>query len=152
MDIPFSFGVVLDFILNNKYWLLGGLIALWLLMRWRRSRRARRPAIIHPSLQKYQGLSPAELASRRVQASQIIATSSTGNVAGYEIVRQIEAVFEDGHRSPAEAIESVKAAAAQRGANAVGNLSQQRTTSGRCAASGDAVVVKPIVPPKPPVA
>src|SRR5205085_4897927 len=110
------------FIQTYALWLLGGLVLLWLLMRWRRNRRTRRPAIIHPNLQKYAGLSPAQLEQRRVQASQIIATSSTASVAGYEIIRQIEAVFEEGHRSPSEAIESLKAAAAERGANAVVNL------------------------------
>ncbi|NUQ48251.1 MAG: hypothetical protein HUU22_19735, partial [Phycisphaerae bacterium] len=98
--------------------LLAGLIALWLAMRIRRIIRARRPPRLNPNLMKYAGVDDASLDRRREMASRILATSSTGQVAGYEIVRQIEAVFEDGHRAPAEAVEALKAAAAQRGANA----------------------------------
>jgi uncharacterized protein YbjQ (UPF0145 family) len=143
--------------LARQHWvlLLVGLVALWLLMRWRRARRARRPAALHPNLQKYAGDSPAETARRRELAGRILATSSTGQVAGYEIVRQIDAVFEDGHRTPGDAVASLKATAAERGANAVVNLSQERTAAGRCTARGDAVVIRPTLPgaaPPPPAA
>lgn len=140
---------------RNAALLGGGVVALWLLLRIRRAIRARRPARIHPKLAPYMMNDPALLAQRRAEAAGIVATSSTDRVAGYEIVQQIEAVFEDGHRSPADAIESLKASAARRGANALINLAQQRTAAGRCTAQGDAVVIRPIipksiVPPEPP--
>lgn len=128
-------------------WLLAGLVAVWLAMRIRRMIRARRSPRLNPNLMKYAGIDDASLARRREMAARILATSSTGQVAGYEIVRQIEAVFEDGHRTPAEAVEALKAAAAQRGANALINLAQQRTAAGRCTAQGDAVIIRPILPP-----
>ncbi len=131
---------------RNAVLLGGGLVALWLLLRIRRAIRARRPAKIHPKLAPYMLNDPALLAKRRAEAAGIVATSSTDRVAGYEIVQQIEAVFEDGHRSPADAIESLKAAAARRGANALINLAQERTAAGRCTAQGDAVVIRPIIP------
>ena len=77
-------------------------------------------------------------------AAQIIATSSTERVAGYEIVRQIEAVFTDGHATPSEAVEALKALAAERGGNAVINLASERPPSGRCLARGDAVIARPL--------
>ena len=78
------------------------------------------------------------------QAGHIMATSSTGAIAGFEIVRQIEAVFTEGHASPQDAVAALKATAAEKGANAVINLSGQRQGTGKCAAHGDAVMVKPI--------
>jgi len=78
------------------------------------------------------------------QAAHIIATSSTAAIAGFEILRQIEAVFTEGHASPQDAVAALKAAAAEKGANAVINLSGQRQGTGKCAANGDAVMVKPI--------
>lgn len=117
---------------------------LW--RRIRRFRRARRPAVLHPRLQKY-GVDPEEAArQRREQAARIIATSSGDRLAGYEIVEQMEAVFVDGFRTPAEAIDGLKAAAAAHDANALINVRQERTAAGRCAASGDAVRVRRIAP------
>ncbi len=78
------------------------------------------------------------------QAGHIVATSSTAAIAGFEILRQIEAVFTEGHASPQDAVAALKAAAAEKGANAVINLSGQRQGTGKCAAHGDAVMVKPI--------
>lgn len=86
-------------------------------------------------------------------ASRILATSSTASIAGFELVRQIEAVFTDGHPSQNRAVEMLKAMAAERGANAVINLASQRLASGKCVAHGDAVLVRPIelsAPPSPP--
>lgn len=122
---------------------LGALVVLFLLHRaWRRLRRsirARRPAKLHPRLQKY-GIDPEEAArERRELAAAIEATSSSDRLTGYEIVEQIEAVFVEGFRTPAEATDGLKAAAAQRGANAVINVRQERSAAGRCTASGDAV-------------
>ncbi len=77
------------------------------------------------------------------QARRIIATSSTGTIAGFEILRQVEAVFTEGHPTPQDAVDALKAAAAERGANALTNLSGERMGTGKCAARGDAVIVKP---------
>jgi hypothetical protein len=75
-------------------------------------------------------------------AEQIMATSSTGRIAGYGLVRQVEAVFSEGQKSAEAAVELVKAHAARKGANAVINLRTQQIPSGKWVAGGDAVVVK----------
>jgi len=130
--------------LTTRYVLIAGcvLLALLVIRAWRRAHRRRRPVRIHPKLQKYAGPSPELLKQRRMQAEKIIATSSTDRIAGYEIVEQVEAVFVEGFRSPEEAIEGLKAAAALKGANALINLRYERAAAGRCSASGDAVVVR----------
>jgi len=112
-------------------------------------RRARKPAALHPKLQPYAGRPAADIEADREASAKIIATSSTGSVAGYEIVQQIEAVFVEGYRTPQEATEALKAAAARKGANAIINLSQQRSTAGRSTSQGDAVVVRPTTPKAP---
>ncbi len=112
----------------------------WSVRRWRRRRRDSRPVRLHPNLQKYAG--PHRLASeRRREAQKILATSSTADIAGYRVVEQVEAVFVDGFSRPEEALEGLKAVAALKGANAVTNVRQERSTAGRYAASGDAVKV-----------
>lgn len=94
-----------------------------------------------------------ELARRQEEierlASRIIATSSTKTIAGFAVERQIEAVFTEGHPSPARAVEVLKALAAEKGANAIVNLDSQRPPSGRCAASGDAVIVRALPTRRP---
>jgi hypothetical protein len=77
-------------------------------------------------------------------STRIIATSSTPAIAGFEIVRQIEAVFADGHPSPEKAVMTLKALAAQKGANAIINLESARQPGGKCFARGDVVIVKPL--------
>jgi hypothetical protein len=77
-------------------------------------------------------------------AAQIVATGSTAVIAGFQVVRQVEAVFTEGQRSPAEAVEALKALAARKGANAIINLNGQRLPNGKFAASGDAVIVRPL--------
>jgi len=104
--------------------------------------RSRRPPKIHPNLQKYAGEEDPAVRERRELAAQIIATSSTAEVPGYRIIRAIDAIYVDGFRTPAEALEGLKAAAAAKGANAVINVHHERTSLGRCAASGDAVLVE----------
>lgn len=79
-------------------------------------------------------------------AARIIATSSTSQIVGFEIVQQIEAVFTDGHPAPAKAAEAIKAEAAARGANALINMSDVRLPNGKCSARGDAVIVRPASP------
>jgi hypothetical protein len=133
------------------------LIALLVLrVIWRGIRgafRRRRPATIHPKLQKY-NVDYEELNRQREEQATVIIATSTGNrLAGYRVKRQVEAVFVDGCRSPEEAMLALKAAAAERGANAILNVRTERTTAGKCSASGDAVVVAPpLQPPKRPSA
>ncbi len=79
-------------------------------------------------------------------AEQIMATSSTSRIAGYGLMRQVEAVFSEGQKSAEAAVELVKAHAARKGANAVINLRTQQIPSGKWVAGGDAVVVKSMHP------
>lgn len=120
------------------------LFVLFLLRFFRRLFRKKGGAAqLHPKLQKYAGYSEAEIEAERLEAEKIIATSSTTSVAGYLLVRQIEAVFVEGHRSQKEALHAIKAAASRCGGNAIINLSQDRTPAGKCSAQGDAVLLKP---------
>lgn len=125
-----------------------GLIALLVLRRvWggiSRAVRRRKTPTIHPKLQKYNVDHAALDRQRREQAVKIVATSTGNRLAGYRIVRQVEAVFVDGHRTPEEALIALKAAAAERGANALLNVRNERTTAGKCSAAGDAVLVAAI--------
>jgi len=123
--------------------ILFGLVILQRIVgRLRHHLRRRRPAEINPKLAKYAGTSEAELQAQRAAAARIIATSSTGNIAGYELVRQIEAVFVEGLRSPEEAVAAIKSAAGKLGATALINLTHVRTAVGRYGAQGDAVIVR----------
>jgi uncharacterized protein YbjQ (UPF0145 family) len=136
--------------LGSRRLLIAVVLLLVLLIVMRRVRwavRRRRPAVINPKLAKYAGRSEAEINADLEAAAKIIATSSTAQIAGYRMVRQIEAVFVENHRTSEEAITALKATAARRGANALINLTQQRTTAGRCAAQGDAIYVQPETPP-----
>lgn len=113
---------------------------------WRRVRDAVVTARRRAELRKVREHVQAQQQELHRLADLIIATSSTGAVAGFTIVRQIEAVFAEGQRSPAEAVEQLKAQAARKGANAVINLHTQRLPSGKCVAGGDAVIVRPVEP------
>ena len=115
------------------------LAGVWI---WLKISASRRMPKIHPRLQKYAGPDAEYARKRREEASRIVATSSTQNIAGYEIVEQFETVFVDDFRRPEEAIEGVKAVAAMKGANAIVNLKHDRTLAGRSSASGDAVIVR----------
>lgn len=135
------------------FYALGALVGLLVLRSiWRRIWRAirrSRPAQIHPSLQKY-NVDYAELdRKRRETAVGVVATSTGSRLAGFRIVRQVEAVFVEGFRTPDEALTALKALAVERGANALLNVRTERTAAGRCSASGDAIVAAPI-PPGPP--
>lgn len=151
-----------------RRWVLIGLAVLivWFVVqrvryhvgRWLRRRH---DPVIHPRLQRYNVDHAELLAQQREQAKKIVATSTGNRLAGYRIVRQIEAVYEDGHRTPEEAITALKAAAAERGANGLLNVTTERTAAGKCAASADAVQVAPLsarmpqrrpAPPTPPAA
>ena len=115
------------------------LAVVWILVKIKAARR--KPAV-HPRLQKYAGPDAEFAQKRRQEAAKIIATSSTQNIAGYALVRQVEAVYVDGFRRPEEAIEGLKAVGAMKGANAIINLKHERSAGGKCSACGDAVVVE----------
>lgn len=83
-------------------------------------------------------------------AGRILATSSTADIAGFTVVRQIEAITTDNHASPAQAVEALKAQAAEKGANAIVNLDSMRLPTGKCMARGDAVVIRDAATPQPP--
>lgn len=128
------------------WWLVGLLVLLVLLRAGRgvgRWVRRRGPARIHPKLAKYNVDQVEVDKQRRAVAGQIMATSTGAGLAGFRIVRQVDAVFVEGLRTPEEAVTALKAAAAERGANALLNVSTQRTAAGRCSAGGDAVVAVP---------
>ena len=126
--------------------ILGGAVGLLIVLyAWRRVRRwlrRKRPTALNPNLAKY-GDPDADVSLERQRAAEgILATSSTAEIAGYELIRQVEAVYVDGFRHPEEALQGLKAAAALKGANALTHVGHTRSASGRCAASGDAVVVR----------
>lgn len=134
--------------------LLASLFVLWVIKRLRRAIRRRRPPKLHPKLQKYGANygepTPAMLAQRRKEAAKILATSSTSTIAGYEVTEQIETIFVDGFRRPEDSLEGLKAAAAMKGANAVTNVNHERNDSDKLSVSGDAVIVRRLVPNAPP--
>src|SRR5262249_28528264 len=85
----------------NHRWLIFAVVvvilALVIAERVRRfQRRHSQPAALNPRLAKYGGKSAAEAEADRKNAEKIVATSSTSSVAGYDLVRQIEAVFVEG--------------------------------------------------------
>jgi uncharacterized protein YbjQ (UPF0145 family) len=129
---------------------------------WRGARERASEARRRSALRQQRGFLEKQQAEVERLAGRIIATSSTASIAGFEIVRQIETVFTDGHPTPSKAVEHLKATAAEKGANAVINLSSARPPSGKCVAHGDAVLVRPVeerpakkqttdLPPLPPV-
>ena len=111
---------------------------------WGRYRQAARDVRRRAELREQRGFVEKRQQEIGRLAGRIVATSSTASIAGFTIVRQIDAVFTDGHSTPNQAVEALKAAAAaERGANAVINLHSARPPSGKCLAHGDAVVVRP---------
>ncbi|MBP7935706.1 MAG: hypothetical protein KA354_13750 [Phycisphaerae bacterium] len=132
--------------------ILGLLVLRVIWGRLARFLRRRRPPIINPRLAKY-SVDHAELDRKRRQlARKIVATSTSARLAGFKIMRQVEAVFVEGYRAPEEAMIALKAAAAERGANGILNVGAERTAAGRCSASGDAVIVAAIQPLRQPAA
>jgi hypothetical protein len=123
-----------------------GVILLLLILGriWRRWREAAAAARRRRELRRAYGHVQEQQREISELAAQIVATGSTAVIAGFQVVRQIEAVFTEGQRSPAEAVEALKALAARKGANAIINLNSERLASGKCAASGDAVLVRPL--------
>lgn len=118
-------------------------IVFSVLWRWRQRRQD----------SAYSAQRRSELAGRRAQqqaqqreiarlAGRIVATSSTGDIPGYQVQRQVEAVFTDDHPTPVRAVEALKAIASAKGANALINLRTGRALNAKCQASADAVVVR----------
>lgn len=128
------------------------LFVIWSYRRLVRAIKRRRPPALNPKLQKYGGQGdPQEVvaAQRRLEAAKILATSSTPQIAGYELIEQLDAVFVDGFRRPEEALEGLKATAAMKGANAVTSVRHTHAPSGKCSAAGDAVIVRKLSAPEP---
>lgn len=126
---------------------LVGLIALRKLVRFvARQIRLSRPTVIHPSLAKY-NVDRVEVQKRQRELSAgVVATSTSNRLAGYRLLRQVEAVFVQGFSSPEDALIALKATAVERGANAILNVKTEHTAAGRCTASGDAVLVAALTP------
>jgi len=116
-------------------------IGVWF---WQRRREAALAARCRKELQRVHDQLQQQQREISELAAQIIATGSTAVIAGFQVVRQIDAIFTEGQRSPAEAVEALKALAARQGANAIINLNSQRLPNGKCTASGDAVIVRPL--------
>ncbi len=126
----------------------GFLLFVYLLNKIRRTIRRRKPPKIHPKLKKYGGdygdPDPEFVEKRRLEAAKILATSTTSNIVGYEIMEQVEAISVDGFRKVEHAAEGLKAAAAMKGANGLVNVQQYRDEKGRYEMTGDAVILRKI--------
>lgn len=127
--------------------IIGGALALVLLsviggIR-RRFREAAQRARMRSAVRRQRDLREQEQAEFESLASRITATSSTDSIAGFVIVRQIEAVFTDGHATPSDAVQALKAVSAEKGANGILNLHTTRPPGGKYMAYGDAVIVRP---------
>lgn len=125
-----------------------GFVVIVILAAWWQRRRERRLAARYRA--EWQ-TARRELQMQQAQidelAGRIVATSSTGQIAGFDVIRQVETLFTDGHKTPAEAAQHLKALAAQKGANALVNLAGERPPSGKCSARADAVIVQTTTPP-----
>ena len=110
---------------------------------WRSRREAAATKRRQSDLRRHYGAMQLQQEELERLASRILATSSTSTIAGFALVRQIEAVYTDGHPSQNKAVQVLKALAAEKGANAVINLVGERLPTGKCQAHGDAVIVRP---------
>lgn len=154
-------GRLLNLNADQVWWMKVGLyvlavaIVLWVIQRVAMYLRSLLPARINPKLAKYAGEDDRSVQRRKELASRIRSTSSTDQIPGYKILQAIEALYVEGYRTPADALEGLKALAAEKGANAIINVRHERTSMGRCAASGDAVVAEttgPVyTPPSQPI-
>jgi uncharacterized protein YbjQ (UPF0145 family) len=154
-------GRLLNLNADQVWWLKIGLyvlaaaIVLWVIQRVAMYVRSLWPARINPKLAKYAGDDDPSTQLRKLMASRIKSTSSTDQIPGYKILQAIEALYVEGYRTPADALEGLKATAAEKGANAVINVHHERSSMGRCAASGDGVVAettgKVYTPPSQPI-
>jgi uncharacterized protein YbjQ (UPF0145 family) len=120
-----------------------GLIILVIVLRiFGRRREAARWARRQAELRETQQSLRLRQEEIKKLADQIWTTSSTHRVAGFTIVRQVDAVFTEGKASSVAAMDLVKALAARMGANAIINLETRQGPNGKWYANGDAVVVK----------
>ena len=125
--------------------LMAAVVVLTIIARlWGRYRHAAQDVRRQAGLRKQRGFVERQQQEIERLAGRIVATSSTASIAGFTIVRQIEAVFVDGLRWPEEAIAGLKAVAAMKGANGVINVRHAPSGTGRYSANGDAVVLEPI--------
>jgi len=137
-------------------WIVKGgaaFIALVLLLRILGGLRERRDSVRRrAALQRDHETARLQQEEVRRLAGQILTTSSTTRVIGFNVVRQVEAVFTDGCPSSVAAMELAKALAVRKGANAIINLQTQQTPGGKWVACGDAVIVRALSLPtaKPP--
>lgn len=128
-------------------WTAGGALALVVVLvlglRWWRARReAAHWRARAAELRRERGYQYMQQAEVERLAARVIATSSTPTIAGFRIVRQIEALFTDGHLSPAKAVEVLKALAAEKGGNALVNLTTERGATGKYIARADVMIVE----------
>lgn len=112
----------------------------------RRALRARREARVwsnrREEVRKQRGYLYMQQQEIDRLAGRILATSQTQSIPGFAVLRQVDAVFTDGHVSQPNAVLVLKAISAEKGANAIINLTTERLPNGKCSASGDAVVVR----------
>jgi hypothetical protein len=148
-SLPTSINEVMDrFNLTDpttRLIVIGAVAILFLLLAMKiiaRRRQAAAAARYRADLhQAFEGVRLQQEEVKRL-ADQIAATSSTGRIAGFAIVRQVETVFSEPKASSVSAVDLVKALAVQKGANALINLETRQLPGGKWVASGDAVVVK----------
>lgn len=127
------------------------LIVFALLLRfWRARADARLVARRRAQARARQGFLNLQQEEIQRLAQRIIATSTQSHIAGFELLRQVEALFTDGHTTAAQAVNILKAIAAEKGANALINLDSARQANSRFSARGDAVLVRPVDAPAPP--
>jgi hypothetical protein len=130
-----------------------GFVALVLVLRILGGLRERRDsARRRAALQRDHESARLQQEEVRRLAGQILTTSSTTRVIGFNVIRQVEAVFTDGCPSSVAALELAKALAVRKGANAIINLQTQQAPGGKWVACGDAVIVRALSLPtaKPP--
>jgi uncharacterized protein YbjQ (UPF0145 family) len=141
-------GRLLNLSPDQLWWLRLGLyilaaaIVLYFIQRVAMFVRGLRPARLNPKLARYAGDDDPTVQARRQMASRVRSTSSTDQIPGYKIIQAVDTMYVDGFRTPADALEGLKAAAAEKGANAVINVHLERSSVGRCAARGDAVLAE----------
>jgi hypothetical protein len=141
IDIPYLNDPLVRKLVLGAAALIALLIVFRLIGHWReRAAVARRRAELRRACDDLR-LQQEEI---KKLAEQIVATSSTGRIAGYAIVRQVETIFTEPKASSVAVVELVKAVAAQKGANALINLHSQQMPGGKWVASGDAVIVRQI--------
>lgn len=135
--------ILADPLVRNLVLAAAGFIVLIFVIRVFTTRRARREIVARQAeLRRDYATLRLQQDEIRELAARIEATSSTGRIPGFSILRQVETVFSEAKPSSVSAVEQVKAFAAQKKANAIIHLQSQQMPSGKWVASGDAVVVK----------